>query len=314
MNKDPLKVLESCHDFLKGAKDVYINSEDIKEATLEVEKRIEKGLPAPTEEHLTLGDPVWDTQIVFLENVVNFCFWAEKGQEKWHVEHLGKTEDGASGLPIVFKRALDEGLPILDAKYIARLSLKDTKHLFRPSNEIEIPLLKERQENLNEAGRILLKKYDGKYYNLLNSAKFDAIEITKLTIKNFNSFNDKSNGVKFYKRAQLNTYDLSQIKGFKDIKNIQDLTAMADYKLPQILRHLQVIKYSKALSEKVDNFKLIPKGSKEELEIRAATVLAIDQISKNLNITAGLADRAIWWMSREETIEEPYHRTYSIYY
>ena len=42
----------------------------------------------------------------------------------------------------------------------------------------------------------------------------------------------------------------------------------ADYRVPQILRHVRILRYSAALSETVDSLKVVPFGSDEETEIR----------------------------------------------
>jgi hypothetical protein len=89
---------------------------------------------------------------------------------------------------------------------------------------------------------------------------------------------------------------------------------MADYKLPQIIREYKAIEYDKELADKLDSYELIEAGSQEELEIRAATVWVCEIISEELSVSAGLVDRAIWWLGREVKAEHPYHRTYTIFY
>ena len=55
----------------------------------------------------------------------------------------------------------------------------------------------------------------------------------------------------------------------------------ADYRVPQILRAKGILKYDKHLSDLVDNKKELPHGSKEEIEIRAATIQSVEKI-KNI--------------------------------
>lgn len=311
---DPLRVLRSTKPFVETPKYVQINYQVLDNLAQKVQDRLAVGLPERDEEFFSFGDYQQDVQVVFLENVVNFCFWAEKGKEKWKVEFNGKEEDGAAALRLVFERAIHGGVPILDAEYLSNLTLEKVREIFRPSNGIEIPLIEKRHESLVEAGRVLLEKFDGFYSNLIKDSDYDAILITKKTIENFKSFDDSYEGVSFYKRAQLNAFDIAQIPSDQKITNTDQLTAMADYKLPQLLRFMGVIKYSSELAGKVDSWSLIEAGSREEIEIRAATIWAIELVSQKLEISAGLADRAIWWLSRELDINQPYHRTYSVYY
>ncbi|MDD3480679.1 MAG: queuosine salvage family protein [Patescibacteria group bacterium] len=311
---DVLKVLTTTKPFVEAPKHVQFDYQALDELSEKVKTRIDATLPERDEEFFSLGDYEKDVQVVFLENVVNFCFWSEEGKEKWKVEYNGAEDDGASALRLVFERAIGEGVPILDAEYLSRLTIDQVRDIFRPSNGAEIPLIEKRHENLVEAGKVLLKKYDGYYSNLLKDSNYDAILITRATIENFKSFNDSYKGVNFYKRAQLNAFDIAQILSDNKITNTESLTAMADYKLPQLLRFMGVLKYSDELASKVDNWELIESGSIEEIEIRSATIWATELISQELRISAGLADRAIWWLSCELDIEQPYHRTYSIYY
>jgi len=311
---DALKVLETTKPFVESPKYVNIDFQALDGLAQRVKDRIDATLPEREEEFFNLGTYREDVQIVFLENVLNFCFWAEEGKEKWKVEFGGREDDGASALRLVFERAYHDKLPILDAKYLSNLTIDEVKEIFRPSNGIEIPLLQKRHENLVEAGKVLKEKFDGFYSNLIKNSNYDAILITKATIDNFKSFDDSYEGVNFYKRAQINAFDIAQISSEHKVTNTESLTAMADYKLPQLLRFMGVLKYSKELAKKVDNWELIEAASREEIEIRSATIWAIELVSQNLGITAGLADRAIWWLSRELDIKQLYHRTYSIYY
>merc|ERR1712224_291008 len=52
----------------------------------------------------------------------------------------------------------------------------------------------------------------------------------------------------------------------------------ADYRVPQILRPFGALRYSEALAAKVDGKHMIASGSEEEVEIRAATVQAVEII------------------------------------
>ena len=52
----------------------------------------------------------------------------------------------------------------------------------------------------------------------------------------------------------------------------------ADYRVPQILRHLKIFEYSDHLAKIVDAEVEMAYSSAEEIEIRAATVLAVELI------------------------------------
>lgn len=322
---DPFNILSSTKFVVENAKDVSINESNIKDIILPVKLRLKKGVDEATASAGSLGDPDKDYQLIFLEDCVNFCFWAEKDKEKWQVEYpKGNIVTGGwFGLEACFMRAIENKVPILSAKYLADSKLEDIKKFFISSNGMEIPLINERYVNLRKAGRVLLQKYNGEFLNLLEETSFNAIKIVKTVVAEFDSFNDISTydgkEITFFKRAQLVAADVNFVykKYAKtNIKNIDVLCAFADYKLPQILRQFGVIVYSKELAEKIDNYVLIPKGSNLEIEVRAATIWAVELIRQTIpQHTSSEIDHALWLLTQDKSkFDKPYHRTYTIYY
>jgi hypothetical protein len=270
----------------------------------------------------------WDLEKVIstvcLFNCINFYFWASKGGPKWQVEVKGETLDGAAALFRVLEEALAEGVPLLDAQYLSEINREKLGTILK--GNIEIPFLDERVQCLREAGQVLLDKFDGNFMNVIEAAKGDAIELTDLFIKHFSSFDDFSmldgTKVEFHKRAQLNA-DMVLFrmrKAGKDVSNMDKLTAFADYKVPQMLRKLGILEYVPSLAEKVDSYTEIPQGSREEIEIRAATVWALENMKETLSekhpeVTTRALDDHLWHMGQVKHLDEkPYHRTKTVYY
>lgn len=55
-----------------------------------------------------------------------------------------------------------EGIPILDPCYYSKITKNELENIFRSDiNNVEIPLIDERVQNLQEVGRVLLEKYNG---------------------------------------------------------------------------------------------------------------------------------------------------------
>ena len=111
----------------------------------------------------------------------------------------------------------------------------------------------------------------------------------RLIVENFPSFEDssiyKGRRVYFYKRAQLLISDIFQAfdgHKFGKLRNITELTACADYKLPFVLRRLGIFSYSYYLTDKIDNQIQIDKDSEEEIEIRANTIWVVELIKQKL--------------------------------
>ena len=321
--EDPLRILESTETVLKKSQFVSVDEENISKTANHILNRFQKGFSA---QELDMGarDILEnDLQLIFLEDAVNFCFWPDKGKPKWEVEWPpNKISGGWYGLVSCFKRALAENVPILNAEYLSSLSIDDAKIFFLGINGVEIPLLKERVQNLREAGKILLEKFDGRFINVLEESQFDTIKLVKTLQENFPSFNDISffdgKEVIFLKRAQICANDISYIlkETPKKIIGLEKLTAFADYKLPQILREYGVLQYDDALACAIDALKEIPRGSREENEIRSATVWIVELLRQKIKImTAREIDNTLWFMSQEiQQSSKPYHRTRTIYY
>lgn len=133
--------------------------------------------------------------------------------------------------------------------------------------------------------------------------------------------------VHFYKRAQIMVADLWAAYGrcsdgshpyaFRDV---HELTMFADYRVPQILRHLGVLIYSTDLSRRVDGMQDIAFGSTEEIEIRANTIVAVQMLHDLLKadlpeVLVLHVDWLLWqWGESVQEHIQPHHRTLTIYY
>ncbi len=98
------------------------------------------------------------------------------------------------------------------------------------------------------------------------------------------------------------------------------LTAFADYKVPQVLRQLAILRYVPGLAASIRARTLILAGSREEVEIRAATIWACERLRQRLadlgvHFLASEIDWLLW--NRGQSLPpsvEPYHRTVTPYY
>src|SRR5260370_13633202 len=65
------------------------------------------------------------------------------------------------------KRALDNGVPFLDGKYLAKITRPELNKVFE--GNIEMPMLDEKLAVLHEVGKVLVEKYDGKFHKFIHS-------------------------------------------------------------------------------------------------------------------------------------------------
>jgi hypothetical protein len=110
----------------------------------------------------------------------------------------------------------------------------------------------------------------------------------------------------------------------------------ADYRVPQILNRLRIITYPESLVKKLKQKKTFLPGSREEVSIRSASILAVEEIrkeiqsinhdsSKGQDLNSVLIDFWLWDTSKKLESgnlsfefplnqELPAHRTRSIWY
>jgi hypothetical protein len=256
---------------------------------------------------------------------LNFCFWPASGMNTWEIEYQSRRLSGYWALAACLKRAVESGIPITKAEYLADLSLGNLQRVL--SGRGELQLLGDRVRILNELGLLLLEEYGGDAHRLVEVAKNSALRLVRLLAEILSSFRDvagyRGQRVFFYKRGQIFAADLYgafEGKSWGRFKDINKLTAFADYKLPQVLRELGILRYTPALARAVDQAIPLEAGSHEEVEIRANTIWAVELIRKELEL-AGRVLRAfeidwiLWNMGQDEEFTvRPYHRTVTIFY
>lgn len=317
-------ILDSIQPVIKNSKHVRINRKAINDFSKTVTKKDLEGSEYNDETILKHASEEEHVAYSVVYNSLNFCYW---GEPKWTTTINKKNYDGSFGMLRALKRAIKEGYQILNPKYLSNISEKDLEKIFRGNTEI--PLFRERLELLKQLGKIITVKFSSSFINVIKKGKGNATEIVKVLAKDFPIiFNDVANyqekGVKFYKRAQLvpaHLFDLKKLGLLSlPITGYDELTAFADYKVPQLLRKFSILEYSKKLSEKIDNKIEIKAGSTEEIEIRANTIWAIELATREVKrkfpqATAVKVDGIFWFRGQIKSPDDkPYHRTRTIWY
>jgi len=314
-NKGADKILESTFFVASRSKDVQIN----KRALERLAKYLSRYPPtnwldqAPRNLDILSLDEKLHFLLVF--NSISFCYW---GNPKWAVEYQGKSaERGSWSLYLSLFRAIDEGKPILDAKYLSDMSYGEFNHITR--GNIQIPFANARRKYLNQIGAVLNSDYGGSFRNFLTKGDKNVPSLIERITSEFPCFMDESSyegqKVYFYKRAQVLIGDLYHFLKEEDGFSIQQperLTACADYKLPQVLRHHDVLRYSPSLASSIDKGIEIARGSEQEVEIRANTIWAVELLTRRMKkhnpevIARNVNDR-LWLLASKNM--KPYHHT-----
>ncbi|MBW1613854.1 MAG: hypothetical protein B6I32_01725 [Desulfobacterium sp. 4572_20] len=318
------KVLKTTRHVTKRIQQVTIDKQALVDF---LRKLIEDGIEIPSwnyDYHFFDGGHKTVAYLLILDSI-NFCFWPNPGAEKWEVQYKSETLSGYYALAASLKKAIESGISITDAHYLSELNLSTLKQILGGKGELQ--LMEERIRILNELGAFLISRYNGEANRLVEAAENSTLKLVELLVENLHSFRDEAEyydtKIYFYKRAQIFAADLYGAFAGKDwgfFKDIDNLTAFADYKLPQVLRHVGVFQYSPSLEHKVDNNILLDPGSPEEIEIRANTIWAVELIRLQLkrmgrNLRAFEIDWILWNLGQQRKFKEkPYHRTVTIYY
>lgn len=91
-----------------------------------------------------------------------------------------------------------------------------------------------------------------------------------------------------------------------------DLTAFADYQIPNILRAMGVLDYDPELAARIDRQELLPYGGEDECAIRAASLLAVDAIAAHQGVPVAAVDHYLW--TRRKEAATPFHLTVTTAY
>ncbi|MCM8749474.1 queuosine salvage family protein [Thermomicrobiaceae bacterium CFH 74404] len=318
---DPLGVLETTRFVLQQAQSVHLSPEGLDRVAAAL---LAQPAGSPSWEHPLhwRGEREQTANYVLVLDALNFCFWPEP---RWRVDYRGQVYDGYWALAAALRRAIEQGEPLWDAAYLARITAEGLARLL--AGDGNVPLLAERAANLRQVGEGLLAHFGGWFSQAIEQAGRSAVALVKLVVQHFPSFDDvaryRDQEVRFYKRAQLLATDLAGAFRGRDLGEFRDLdqlTAFADYKLPQVLRYYGALTYSPALATRIDRREELPAGSQEEIEIRAATVWAVEELRHRL-AAAGRPmppwqiDWALWNLGQALPPDAPpYHRTLTIFY
>lgn len=196
--------------------------------------------------------------------------------------------------------------------------------------EEDFPLVRMYAASLSELGTWVVDRY-GSYAQLLQRLPQGnaASALIELLTANLSCFNDRARygdiDVCFFKRAQILVYDLHRALGAEASPfcsaEIARLTCFADNLVPHVLRKEGALTYNGALLDRIARRDPLAAGSAEEVEIRAAAVTGVEQLTALLRqrwgeaVYPALLDLYLWTRGQEARYKaEPRHLTVSYYY
>lgn len=271
-------------------------------------------------EHLP-GTREQAANLVLLIDALNFCFWSS---DPIRIQWRGAVYERYNAMLVSLMLAAKTDPRWFDARYWLLVPAGELRQVLGGTGELL--LMPEREQVVRETARVLLDRYDGRFYLAADSVNFRAWPLAVLLMTNFESFRDVSRygdrPVYFMKRAQICAMDLSttlKLKGHEGLEGLEELTAFADYRIPQMLRHLGILRFAPELAAAVEAEREIPRDSPEEVEIRAATIQAVDRMTqaarqRGHRVAAWQVDCALWEQSHAADVSVRHHRTRTIYY
>jgi hypothetical protein len=322
-------VLDSLRPVIEHSRDVHTHAEKLREVAGWMAY---EDLPMPDYAlPLGVGEGKPDETIDFIltADAIDTAFTDFSTHEKFQVDYAGRHWSDSDALFACMKRALDNGTPVLDGEFLARVTRAELERIF--AGNIPMPMLDEKMEVLHQVGAVLANKHDGRFHNFVKSCPPRLYDngngLVDRMVKEFPRFNDVSEYdghiVKFYKLPQLGlwlVYSSLRKTGQFHLEDVDKMTAFADYIVPVALRLLGLTSYSPQLEHAINTHQMIARDSRWEVEMRAhcvyATALLCEEINnirpKDMQIIIPQIDARLW--THYHTTWWPHHLTRTIMY
>lgn len=321
MTKHP--ILGTLEPVLTGARHVRLNREKIRDVA---EWMAYEELPWPDFRSVLLpdGDERDIMDFIFLTASINFAFTDFTTHITFKTEYQGTEWWDSDAMFACLKRAFETGRPVVEGSYLSQTSRDELGGIF--TGNITMPMLEERLQIFHELGRVLMKRYKGRFHRFVHGGPprlyADGQGVLERLLEEFPSFEDvshyRSKRVAFHKRAQLLMWQLHarfRASGFFKLEDPEQMTVFADYIVPVALRRLGIFSYSDELEAAINTRELIPADSEEEIEMRAMSIWACHLLTQEINrlrpadrqIIEPVVDARLW--THYHTTHWPHHLT-----
>jgi hypothetical protein len=240
------------------------------------------------------GSPERTLRYLLVLDTVNFSFWGGGAGGYWQLAER-------------LRDAFLAGDELSEPERLAGVTAGELRELAG-----DLPMLEERAAALRDLGR----------HGFAGLVRETAAETARTLAGRLPSFADVAEydgrPVPLLKRAQIVPADLSGA-GAASFPDLAALTCFPDYKLPQVLRHFGALVYSSGLARRVDDWEELAPGEPAEIEIRAATVIAVERLRDGLaergrELMAIEVDWMLWELAQSLYPVRPYHRVRTVFY
>ncbi|MFH0891261.1 MAG: queuosine salvage family protein [Candidatus Falkowbacteria bacterium] len=244
-------------------------------------------------------------QFLVITSSINAYYCDANSKKRFTMEWRGLSRTSSFGMISAFMRAYEEGFNLLDAKTLAGLTDEQMKRVFR--GDPPLPLLLGRKTILNAVGKAALRLYDGEFANLFEAANYRCFQngrgICERLVREIpEAFSDTraldGQTILFNKKALLvpllyvgRAHDSEYLTPLKDWDS---LSPVIDYRLPQTLCELGIIRCSENFQKHIALQKEVPAGSLGEIEMRLLTGVAAARLMYDIGVLMTELDYLLW--------------------
>lgn len=242
-------------------------------------------------EEMTIGQ---ELGLNLFFNVINFCFKDPQTRQSYQY----KAKDGTvySRSTGLFFSLAESGVDWNDINHVQTLDQKKWLEISQISKENPLYLGEERGERLVHFANFLAEHGHKTVLEFLESVEFDAEQILEKLIGS-KLFEDI-----FLKRAQVAVHNFDNVLVRRErgqISNIEILTCMADYRIPQVFYNLGALVLSGELNRQLVEEIEIDSSSEQELALRSSVIVIGLMLAEKLDTTASEIDGLLWAMSQQ---------------
>ena len=254
----------------------------------------ERPVPAWNDRRHYSGSPDRTLRYLLVLDTINFSFWGGDAGGYWQLAER-------------LRDAFTLGGELSEPGRLATITASRLRELIGA-----FPMLEERAAALRELGE----------HGFEGLVKDTAARTAATLAAELGSYADVAtyltSRVPLLKRAQIVPADL-YAAGVLRFPDLEILTCFPDYKLPQVLRHFGAFEYSAELARRIDGWEELQPGEPAEIEIRSATVVAVEQLKEALAdrgrpLMSVEVDWILWDLSQGLFPVRPHHRTRTIFY
>jgi hypothetical protein len=283
------------------AKDIILHSTDLLTIDPSVvsgllNQNLEKFQSHRTENLLSTPWLSWECELslCLFFNSVNFCYREpSSGKEYRYITRDGRPLKRTAAF---FTALSESGLDWNDLNQVAALSPASWLELTQLDKNNTLYIGLERRERIVGLANFLIRMGIETVLGFIEVNNFDSLKITQVLIES-GFFKDE-----FLKRAQvalkmMNT--VSTIRDGRELNGIDQLTCMADYRIPQVFYNLDAVKLSPDLEGQLTRLEPVLSDSRAELALRATVIVIGTQLAELMGINEAEVDTLLWEYSQQ---------------